>query len=51
MLDLIIRGAQVHDGLGHPPVKADVAIHQGRVGTRLQQLSGRLGVVKPCGHH
>ena len=31
MLDLIIRGAQVHDGLGHPPVKADVAIHQGRV--------------------
>ena len=38
MLDLIIRGAQVHDGLGHPPVQADVAIHQGRI-TQIGQVS------------
>jgi len=38
MLDLIIRGAQVHDGLGHPPVKADVAIHQGRI-TQIGQVT------------
>ena len=31
MYDLIIRNAQVFDGLGHPPIAADVAIRQGVV--------------------
>ncbi|MFZ4711572.1 MAG: amidohydrolase family protein, partial [Zwartia sp.] len=31
MFDLIIRNAQVFDGLGHPGVHADVAIKQGVV--------------------
>lgn len=31
MHDLVIRGAQLYDGLGHPPRRADVAIDQGRV--------------------
>ena len=31
MYDLIIRNAQVFDGLGHPAVRADVAIKQGVV--------------------
>ncbi len=31
MYDLIIRNAQVFDGLGHPAVRADVAIRQGVV--------------------
>jgi N-acyl-D-amino-acid deacylase len=31
MHDLVIRGAEVHDGLGNPPCIADVAIDQGRI--------------------
>jgi len=31
MHDLIIRGADVHDGLGNPPQRGDVAIDQGRI--------------------
>lgn len=31
MLDLIIRGAHVHDGLGNAPIQADVAIQDGRI--------------------
>ncbi len=31
MHDLVIRGAQVHDGLGNAPQQADVAIDQGRI--------------------
>jgi N-acyl-D-aspartate/D-glutamate deacylase len=29
MHDLVIRGAQVYDGLGNPPRRADVAVHNG----------------------
>ncbi len=31
MHDTVIRGAQVHDGLGNPPVEGDVAIAGGRI--------------------
>jgi N-acyl-D-aspartate/D-glutamate deacylase len=31
MYDLVIRGATVVDGLGHDPVRADVAVQDGRV--------------------
>lgn len=31
MHDLLIRGAQVFDGLGNPPILADVAIDQGKI--------------------
>ena len=31
MHDLVIRGAEVHDGLGNAPRIADVAIDQGRI--------------------
>ncbi|MGB7180497.1 MAG: amidohydrolase family protein, partial [Burkholderiaceae bacterium] len=31
MLDLLIRGAQVYDGLGNPPVQADVGIADGKI--------------------
>ncbi|MEY2804505.1 MAG: hypothetical protein RL657_1841 [Pseudomonadota bacterium] len=31
MLDLVIKGAQVYDGLGHAPVRADVAVQDGQV--------------------
>ena len=33
MHDLVIRGAEVHDGLGHDPRIADVAIDHGRITT------------------
>lgn len=39
MHDLLIRGAQVFDGLGSPPVVADVAVNQGKI-TAIGQLSG-----------
>jgi len=31
MLDTLIRGASVYDGLGRPPVRADVGVRDGRV--------------------
>ena len=31
MHDILIRGAQVYDGLGNPPKQADVAIDNGRI--------------------
>src|SRR5215470_10645831 len=31
MHDLMIRGATVVDGLGHDPVRADVAVRDGRI--------------------
>src|SRR5712691_6939957 len=31
MYDLVIRGAMVVDGLGHEPVRADVAVRDGRI--------------------
>ena len=31
MHDILIRGAQVYDGLGNPPKRADVAIDNGRI--------------------
>ena len=31
MHDLVIRGATVVDGLGHDPVRADVAVQDGRI--------------------
>jgi N-acyl-D-aspartate/D-glutamate deacylase len=31
--DLVIRGAIVVDGLGHGPVRADVAVQNGRIAT------------------
>ena len=31
MHDLVIRGATVVDGLGHDPVRADVAVEDGRI--------------------
>jgi len=31
MHDLVIRGATVTDGLGHDPVRADVAVKDGRI--------------------
>jgi len=31
MYDLVIRGAVVVDGLGHDPVRADVAVSEGRI--------------------
>jgi N-acyl-D-aspartate/D-glutamate deacylase len=37
--DLLIRGAQVFDGQGNPPVIADVAIDQGKI-TAIGQISG-----------
>ena len=40
MFDLIIRNAQVFDGLGHPGVRADVAVKQGLV-AEIGQVSGQ----------
>ncbi len=40
MHDLIIRGAQVFDGQGHPPVMADVAVDQGKV-TAIGKIDGQ----------
>ena len=31
MHDLVIRGATVVDGLGHDPIRADVAVEEGRI--------------------
>jgi N-acyl-D-amino-acid deacylase len=31
MHDLVIRGASVVDGLGHDPIRADVAVRDGRI--------------------
>jgi N-acyl-D-amino-acid deacylase len=31
MYDLVIRGAVLVDGLGHDPVRADVAVSEGRI--------------------
>ena len=31
MYDLVVRGATVVDGLGHDPVRADVAVRDGRI--------------------
>src|SRR5205823_14528980 len=31
MYDLVVRGAEVVDGLGHDPVRADVAVKDGRI--------------------
>jgi formylmethanofuran dehydrogenase subunit A len=31
MHDLVIRGATVVDGLGHDPIRADVAVRDGRI--------------------
>ena len=31
MNDLVVRGATVVDGLGNEPVRADVAVHDGRI--------------------
>ena len=31
MIDLLIRGALVYDGAGGPPVRADVAVAEGRI--------------------
>ncbi len=39
MHDLIIRNAQVYDGLGGPPLMADVAVSQGRI-THLGHVEG-----------
>ena len=39
MHDLIIRNAQVHDGLGSPPQRADVAVSQGHI-THIGQVDG-----------
>src|SRR5882757_6386280 len=30
MYDLVIRGATIVDGLGHDPLRADIAVHGGR---------------------
>src|SRR5271155_2691619 len=31
MFDLVIRGATIVDGLGHDPLRADVAVKDGRI--------------------
>jgi N-acyl-D-aspartate/D-glutamate deacylase len=31
MHDLVIRGADVVNGLGHEPIRADVAVRDGRI--------------------
>ena len=33
MNDLVVRGATVVDGLGNEPVRADVAVRDGRIST------------------
>jgi N-acyl-D-amino-acid deacylase len=38
VFDLLIRNAQVYDGMGNPWIRADVAVHEGRIHTL-----GRLG--------
>ena len=41
MADLVIRGATIVDGLGHDPVRADLAVTDGRI--------GEIGDIKPNG--
>ena len=51
MHDLVIRGAAVVDGLGHDPVKADVAVENGRIAEEVGLDDGvtaltQLGILK-----
>ena len=41
MHDLVIRGATVVDGLGHDPIRADVAVKDGRIAAIGKVGSGR----------
>ena len=49
MHDLIIRGAQVYDGLGNPPQQADVAVDAGRVSLIGRTTDGARQVVDAGG--
>jgi N-acyl-D-aspartate/D-glutamate deacylase len=40
MHDLLIRGATLVDGLGHDPIRADVAVKDGRI-TAIETRSAR----------
>ncbi|MEO6363777.1 MAG: amidohydrolase family protein [Caldimonas sp.] len=48
MIDLLIRGAHVHDGSGAPPFHADVAVAEGRIVDVAPRI-GRRATAAPAG--
>ena len=49
MHDLLIRGAQVYDGLGNPPQQVDVAVDGGRISVVGKVKSAARETVDACG--
>ena len=49
MHDLLIRGAQVYDGLGNPPQQVDVAVDGGRISVVGKVKSAARQTVDACG--
>jgi len=48
MHDLVIRGATVVDGLAHDPIRADVAVRDGRIAA-IGEISGRASEIIDAG--
>jgi len=48
MHDLVLRGATVVDGLAHDPIRADVAVRDGRIAA-IGEISGRASEIIDAG--